>query len=224
MNAHDLKLIDDMARSNGSVYCVLDVDNLIVKIGWSMAPAQRLASLQTAHGGRLVLLAQVRGRSQEQERVLHILFKKSHVRGEWFRLTNTIAAYFLKASGVPGVIVNEARKQILATLEEAPAPQVPALQPVVAKAEGSSIANHPIRSGWFEPLVVSPREAMHMLSCSRDRLYEHLNANELDSYCDGRLRKISVQSIKGLVARQLAGTSFAPGLYPKRPKAKSQED
>jgi hypothetical protein len=55
-----------------------------------------------------------------------------------------------------------------------------------------------------ERLVVSPRRAKHMLDCGNTRLYELLNANELESFLDGRSRKITVSSIKAYIARLLA--------------------
>jgi excisionase family DNA binding protein len=55
-----------------------------------------------------------------------------------------------------------------------------------------------------EPLVVKPKVAWTMLGCGNTRGYELLAAGELDSYKDGRSRKITVASIKGYVARQLA--------------------
>jgi hypothetical protein len=51
-------------------------------------------------------------------------------------------------------------------------------------------------------LVVSPRRAMRMLDCGRTRLYQ-LIKRELDSYNDGRSRKITVESIHRYIARRL---------------------
>ena len=47
--------------------------------------------------------------------------------------------------------------------------------------------------GDAERLVVSPRRARHMLDCGNTRLYELLAAGELDSFLDGRSRKITVE-------------------------------
>jgi hypothetical protein len=55
-----------------------------------------------------------------------------------------------------------------------------------------------------ERLVVSPRRARHMLDCGNTRLYELLKTNELESYLDGRSRKIVVGSIHRLIATRLA--------------------
>jgi hypothetical protein len=60
-------------------------------------------------------------------------------------------------------------------------------------------------SDWeFGPLVVKPKLAWKMLQCSNTRGYELLNAGELDSFLDGRSRKITVESIQRYIARRLA--------------------
>jgi hypothetical protein len=60
-------------------------------------------------------------------------------------------------------------------------------------------------SDWeAAPLVVKPKTAWKMLSCSNTRGYELLNAGELESFLDGRSRKITVESIHRYVARRLA--------------------
>jgi excisionase family DNA binding protein len=59
------------------------------------------------------------------------------------------------------------------------------------------------------PLVMSPNSAMRMLNCGRTRLYELIEANELESYLDGRSRKITVASIREYVARRLAASKKA---------------
>jgi hypothetical protein len=52
-------------------------------------------------------------------------------------------------------------------------------------------------------LVTSPNKAMRMLDCGRTRLYDLLAAGELESYLDGRMRKITIESIKAHVQRKL---------------------
>ena len=56
----------------------------------------------------------------------------------------------------------------------------------------------------FERLVVSPRRARHMLDCGNTRLYELLKNQELESYLDGRSRKITVESIHRYIEQRLA--------------------
>jgi hypothetical protein len=55
----------------------------------------------------------------------------------------------------------------------------------------------------FTPLVVKPKVAWKMLSCSNTRGYELLAAGELDSFLDGRSRKITVESIRRYIAQRL---------------------
>jgi hypothetical protein len=57
------------------------------------------------------------------------------------------------------------------------------------------------------PLVVKPKEARRLLSCSHTRLYELLATRELDSFRDGGARKITVASIHHYIARKLAANS-----------------
>ena len=58
--------------------------------------------------------------------------------------------------------------------------------------------------GHDEPLVVSPARAKAMLDCGTTRLYELIAAGELQSFRDGKSRKITVASIKARVARMVA--------------------
>jgi hypothetical protein len=54
------------------------------------------------------------------------------------------------------------------------------------------------------PLVVKPRVAWKMLSCSNTRGYELLASGELQSFLDGRSRKITVESIQRYIMRRLS--------------------
>ena len=58
--------------------------------------------------------------------------------------------------------------------------------------------------GDLESLIVKPRDACKMLSCSRKRLYQMLAHGDLESFKDGRSRKITVNSIKRHIASRLA--------------------
>ena len=74
------------------------------------------------------------------------------------------------------------------------------------------VSDRPSQAADLEPLVVRPKVAWKMLGCGNTRGYELLAAGELESYKDGRSRKITVVSIKGFVARQLASAhSRNPG-------------
>ena len=56
---------------------------------------------------------------------------------------------------------------------------------------------------YDEALVVSPRRARRMLDCGNTRLYELIAARELETFKDGKSRKITVASIKGYIARRI---------------------
>jgi hypothetical protein len=60
-----------------------------------------------------------------------------------------------------------------------------------------------------EPLVVSPRRAQQMLDIGHSRLYELLSQGELQSFKDGKSRKIVVSSIRAFVSRKLAASEEA---------------
>ncbi|HEX9324541.1 MAG TPA: helix-turn-helix domain-containing protein [Xanthobacteraceae bacterium] len=74
--------------------------------------------------------------------------------------------------------------------------------------------------GDLGPLVVKPREACKMLSCSHKKLYQLLADGELESFKDGRSRKITVTSIKRRIASQVASarpTLKRPAINPAVP-------
>jgi hypothetical protein len=58
----------------------------------------------------------------------------------------------------------------------------------------------------IEPLVVKPKVAWRMLGCGNTRGYELIAAGELESFTDGRSRKITVASIKRYIERRLAAS------------------
>src|SRR5262245_49023642 len=58
-------------------------------------------------------------------------------------------------------------------------------------------------------IIVGPRRARHMLDCGITHLYQLLAAGELESFLDGRSRKITVASIKRYVERRLSTTTPA---------------
>ena len=68
------------------------------------------------------------------------------------------------------------------------------------------MSDHRAEISDLDPLVVKPKVAWKMLACGNTRGYELLAAGELESYKEGRSRKITVASIKALVARRLAAS------------------
>jgi excisionase family DNA binding protein len=61
------------------------------------------------------------------------------------------------------------------------------------------------------PLVASPNQAMKVLMVSREKLYSLINTGELESYTDGRSRRITVESITAYVKRRLAAEAARRG-------------
>jgi len=59
----------------------------------------------------------------------------------------------------------------------------------------------------IKPLVVGPAVATALLDCGFDKLYELIDADELESYLEGARRKITLASIERLVQRRLAARS-----------------
>src|SRR5262249_24097334 len=75
------------------------------------------------------------------------------------------------------------------------------------------------------PLVVKPKVAWQMLSCSNTRGYELLAAGELDSFRDGRSRKVTVESIRRYIAQRLASSrgTNAQSQSPRRKRGRPRK-
>jgi excisionase family DNA binding protein len=66
-------------------------------------------------------------------------------------------------------------------------------------------------------LVTNVDDACAMLDCSKDTLYGLLSSGKIESYLDGRSRKIIIASIEAYIARRLAGSKqFTRARYPTR--------
>src|SRR5260370_8069431 len=76
------------------------------------------------------------------------------------------------------------------------------------------MSNHRSKVDEITPLIVKPKVAWKMLACSNTRGYELLAAGELDSFLDGRSRKITVESIHRYIAPRLAPADIAPSPEP----------
>jgi excisionase family DNA binding protein len=57
---------------------------------------------------------------------------------------------------------------------------------------------------YLEPLGVRPRVAWRLLDCGNAYGYRLIAAGKLESYRDGRARKITVESIHRYINRRLA--------------------
>ncbi|MCP4640227.1 MAG: GIY-YIG nuclease family protein [bacterium] len=66
------------------VYFIRQEDTIVVKIGWSTSPLERVAQLQTGNAAALYLFGVIMTKDKELEPRLHELFGASSIRGEWF--------------------------------------------------------------------------------------------------------------------------------------------
>jgi hypothetical protein len=71
------------------------------------------------------------------------------------------------------------------------------------------------------PLLAKPKEARRMLACGNTRLYELLGTGELESFLDGRSRKITVDSIRRYIAQRLASTQG--NTQPRRKRGRTRK-
>jgi hypothetical protein len=62
---------------------------------------------------------------------------------------------------------------------------------------------HSTGLGDDERLVVGPKRTAVLLDCRVTRVYELINAEELESYKDGAALKITMRSIRAYIARQV---------------------
>ncbi len=61
-----------------------------------------------------------------------------------------------------------------------------------------------------EALAVAQRIAKRMLGCGTTRLYDLLNRGELQSFRDGKSRRIVVASLKAYIERQIEAEAAKP--------------
>jgi hypothetical protein len=60
------------------------------------------------------------------------------------------------------------------------------------------------------PLVASPDQAMKAIQVSRKKLYELINAGELERYTEGKSRRITIKSTNEYIERLLAAEAARP--------------
>jgi excisionase family DNA binding protein len=66
-------------------------------------------------------------------------------------------------------------------------------------------------SALESPLVASPNQTMRAIQVSRKKLYELINTGELESYTEGKSRRITVKSINEYIERRLAAEAARRG-------------
>jgi excisionase family DNA binding protein len=75
----------------------------------------------------------------------------------------------------------------------------------------------------LEPLAVSPRQACRLLNVGNTYLYELLNNDELESYWEGKSRKITMRSIRARQERQLVAARAAEAAPQPRPRGRPRK-
>jgi adenylosuccinate lyase len=68
------------------------------------------------------------------------------------------------------------------------------------------------------PLVASPKQTMRAIQVSRKKLYDLINSGELESYTEGKSRRIMVRSINDYIARRLEAEASRRGRRPTSPE------
>ena len=87
----EIKNSTNKKNNNGLIYFIHMENNMkVFKIGYTTDLKRRLEALQVAHPYSLHVYATIENVSKKQETELHHLFKKNHVRGEWFAITPDI--------------------------------------------------------------------------------------------------------------------------------------
>jgi hypothetical protein len=66
-----------------------------------------------------------------------------------------------------------------------------------------------ITGSAIEPLGVSPRQAGQLLNIGNTRVWQLIGSGELESYKEGRSRKVTLRSIRARHERQLAAAREA---------------
>jgi excisionase family DNA binding protein len=74
-----------------------------------------------------------------------------------------------------------------------------------------------------EPVSVPPREAARLLNVGQSRLYKLLRDGELESYRDGRARRITMKSIHDRVNRLGAADKKWQQIAPQPPRQRKRQ-
>jgi hypothetical protein len=79
-----------------------------------------------------------------------------------------------------------------------------------------------------KPLIVSPEGARQLLGgCSRAAVYDLIKSGQIESYSEGKARRITVSSIEAYIQRRVAGNGGKIEKYkhaPLNPHQKAASD
>lgn len=119
------------------IYFIRNTTTGTIKIGYSIDPTKRLATLQTAHHDRLEVWDAVPG-DQDAERVLHRRFASFRMNGEWFHPHPVVITGIAK-------VIEEAKQAEAKRLEELARRPVLLGVPIESVYLAGKITNHPWR-------------------------------------------------------------------------------
>jgi excisionase family DNA binding protein len=78
-------------------------------------------------------------------------------------------------------------------------------------------------SGDLEPLAVSPRQACQLLNIGQTSVWALIRTGELETYREGRARKITLRSIRARHERQLAAAHGATEIAQPRRRGRPRK-
>jgi excisionase family DNA binding protein len=91
----------------------------------------------------------------------------------------------------------------------------------IRKQQDVSPMTHATSIAVDTPLVASPNQAMRAIQVSRKKLYELINTGELESYTEGKSRRITIRSINEYIERRLATEAARRGRAASSPNCPS---
>jgi hypothetical protein len=87
----------------------------------------------------------------------------------------------------------------------------------IGQVIADTLGRHPFETTFsiatvvIQPLAVKTRDAWTMLGCSNAHGYVLVKKGEIDSYLEGRIRKVTVASIQAYIERKLAAAKKDAG-------------
>jgi hypothetical protein len=103
------------------IYFIQDIESKHIKIGYTKNIKSRISNLQVGSSSKLKLLGYISG-DLTLEKEIHYIFREFTVRGEWFRVDQTIIDYLnsnTEQSFVVRIIDKEGSTQRYRTMSKA---------------------------------------------------------------------------------------------------------
>jgi hypothetical protein len=87
--------IKNATKNKGFVYFIVNYEQKVCKIGYSLNPEKRLKEIQTCYPYRLIIHKKVVG-DLKKEKWFHKVFSRYKTKGEWFRIEGDLKDYIYK--------------------------------------------------------------------------------------------------------------------------------